>query len=317
VRHGILLVDKPSGPTSHDVVEIARHALGIRQIGHMGTLDPLATGLLLLGVGEGTKLTPFLSDLDKTYECTMRLGARSTTYDAMGAIEVVADSDALAALDRGRIEQAASRFRGAIEQQPPSFSAIKVAGRPMYDYARRGEEVELRPRRVRVYSLDIVTYSPPDVEMHMRVSSGTYVRSIVHDLGEALGVGGYVTRLRRTTVGPFNISDAVDVAAAGTGAGAFETGWRSLAQALAHWTWVGVPGALIGPIRNGGAIAAAGLAISKSALEADRLYALLDPDDRLIAVARCLVNRGDMTVFGNTTGRGELVLKPVRGFHEE
>jgi tRNA pseudouridine55 synthase len=317
VRHGIVLVDKPSGPTSHDIVEAARHALAIRRIGHTGTLDPLATGLLLLGVGEGTKLTPFLSELDKTYECTARLGARSTTYDAMGAIKAVAEPAALASLDREQIERAVARFRGAIEQKPPAFSAIKVAGRPMYSYARRGEEIVAKPRRVRVYSLDVIAWNPPDLELRTRVSSGAYVRSIVHDLGEALGVGGYVSRLRRTRIGPFDVADAVDLARAGTTAESFEKGWRSPADALAHWVRVRVTDDLVGAVRNGGTIAATGLEISRPPLEADHLYALLDREGRLLAVARCVVNRGNMTVFGGAGERGELVLKPVRGFNEE
>lgn len=314
MNNGILLVDKPSGPTSHDVVEIARHALGIRRIGHMGTLDPLASGLLLLGIGEGTKLTPFLSDLDKAYECVARLGARSTTHDAMGTIEAEADPSGL---DREQIEEAASRFRGTIEQRPPAFSAIKVAGRPMYDYARRGEAVELRPRRVHVHSLDVVAYNPPDLEMRLCVSSGTYVRSIVHDLGEALGVGGYVIQLRRTRIGPFDVADTVGVTADGAITGELEKAWRSLARALGHWTRVRLPDALVGAVRNGGAIAAAGLEVSQPPLEADHLYALLDGRDRLLAVARCLVSRGDMPVFGSRGERGELVLKPVRGFNDD
>jgi len=317
VNHGILLVDKPLGPTSHDIVEMARHALGVRQIGHMGTLDPLATGLLLLGVGEGAKLTPFLSDLDKTYECVARLGARSSTYDAMGTIEAVADPATVAGLDCGRIDETASRFRGTIEQLPPAFSALKIAGRPMYDYARRGEKVLVRPRRVRVHSLDIVAYNPPDLVLHMCVSGGTYVRSIVHDLGEALAVGGHVIQLRRTRIGPFDVADAVQITAHGLDADNPGKAWRSLADALGHWTRVKVPDDLVGAVRNGAAIAAAGLVVSQPPLEADHLYALLDSRSRLLAVARCLVSRGDMTVLGSSGRRGDPVLKPVRGFHDE
>jgi tRNA pseudouridine55 synthase len=313
LRHGIILVDKPSGPTSHDIVEIARHCLGIRQIGHTGTLDPLATGLLILGVGEGTKLTPFLSDLDKTYECTARLGARSSTYDAMGAIEPVADPTRL---NPDQIEAAAAHFRGSIEQKPPVFSAIKVAGQPLYRYARRGEEVELQPRRVRVYALDVVSFHPPDLELRMNVSSGTYVRSIVHDMGAALGVGAYVTQLRRTAIGPFDVADAASLSAHVT-ADALEKGWRSLAQALGHWTSVRVPDSLIAAVRNGGTIAATGLDVSQPPLVPDHLYALLDSGDRLLAVARCLVSRGEAAVAGGGGGRGEYLLKPVRGFREE
>jgi tRNA pseudouridine55 synthase len=315
VRHGILLVDKPSGPTSHDIVEMARHALGIRQIGHMGTLDPLATGLLLLGIGEGTKLQPFLAELDKTYECVARLGARSSTYDAMGTIETVAEP---AGLERTVIEEAVGRFRGTIEQAPPPFSAVKVAGRPLYSYARRGEKVESRPRRVRVFSIDIVAWKAPDLELRMRVSSGTYVRSIVHEIGESLRVGAYVSQLRRTAVGLFDVADAVTLATGVTTPDDWEKGWRSLAEALNHWDWVRVPEALAGAAQNGATIGATGLATSRSPFEADRLYRLLDGGgDRLLAVARCLVSRGAAAVQGPGGGRGEFILKPVRVFHDE
>jgi len=313
VRHGVLLVDKPSGPTSHDIVEFARHALGIREIGHMGTLDPLAIGLLLLGVGEGTKLMQFLLDLDKTYECTARLGARSSTYDAMGRVEPVADPSGVTI---AQIEDVLGRFRGTIEQKPPSFSAIKVAGRPLYRYARKGEEVESRSRRVRVHSLEIVAWHPPDLALLLRVSGGTYVRSIVHDLGEALGVGAYVSRLRRTAVGPFNVSDAVGIGPDGAFAGDLDKAGRSLADALGHWPRVRVPDNLIAPVKNGAMIAATGLEVSPPPFEADRLYALLDGGNRLLAVVRCLVNRGEGVGFGGGR-RGEFVLKPVRGFQDE
>jgi len=343
VRHGTILVDKPSGPTSHDIVEIVRHALGVRQVGHMGTLDPLATGLLLVGVGEATKLTPFLSGLDKTYECTARLGARSSTYDAMGTIETVADP---VEVDRERIEEALEGFRGSIEQAPPPFSAVKVKGQPMYKYARRGEKVEPKPRRVRVHRFEIVNYAPPDLEIHLRVSSGTYVRSLVHDLGEKLDVGAYVSRLRRTAIGSFSVADAIAVhrleacateklgleafateklglEARATGDGVtaddFGKAWRSLAESLGHLASVRVPEELVGAVCNGGIIAARGLDsphAKPAPPQPDDLCALLDDRRRLLAVARCLVSRGDVAVHGSAAQRGDLVFKPVRVFTE-
>jgi tRNA pseudouridine55 synthase len=328
----MVLVDKPVGPTSHDVVEILRHALGTRQVGHMGTLDPLATGLLLMGVGEGTKLTQFLLEMDKRYECTARLGARSTTYDSMGAIEEVADPSGLA---REQVEAALERFRGAFEQRPPSFSAIKVQGRPLYDYARKGEEVERKPRRVRVHELTLWRFEPPEIELRMHVSSGTYVRSIVHDLGEALGVGAYVTQLRRTSVGPFDVRDALRITPEGAveavetlqgteggeggekveGKTGIKQCFLTLAQALGHWRQLRVPDALLEAVRNGGTIAAGSLEYDPPALISDHQYALVDDAGRLVAVARCLVTHGDQKVFGNA-GRGDLVLKPLRIFHD-
>lgn len=313
MRSGIVLVDKPSGPTSHDIVEMFRRLLAIRRVGHMGTLDPLATGLLLVGVGEGTKLTPFLSDLDKTYECVARLGARSTTYDAMGEIENVADP---ARLDVEAIERALVRFRGTIEQVPPPFSAVKVGGLPLYKYARRGMTAELKPRRVRVHQIELLTWEPPDLQLRLHVSSGTYVRSLVHDLGDHLGVGGYVAQLRRTAVGPFSVAEAVAVGSDGTVADDWPKAWRSMSQALVHWTKLQVPDSLVDPVGNGALIAAGRLGRT-TRLRAGELYALVDADDNLLAVARCLVSKGNVKVYGATPERGQLILKPVRVFRNE
>jgi len=312
---GILLVDKPEGPTSHDIVEMVRYNLGVRRVGHMGTLDPLATGLLIVGVGEATKLAPFLSDLDKVYECTARLGGRSTTYDAMGTIEEVAGADVLPSADE--IERTLADFRGEIEQLPPPFSAVKVRGRPMYDYARKGEAVERRPRRVRVHQIEIVRYEPPHLDLRMRVGSGTYVRSIVHDLGERLGVGAYVSRLRRTAVGPFDVERAVRVAPDGAIGEDPASRLIPLAEALAHWDRVALPAPLAEVVRNGGLISARNLKAPRRAFVADRLYALLDEEGRLVAVARCLINRGSLKVQGGGAARGDPVLKPVRVFRYE
>ena len=313
MRHGILLVDKPCGPTSHDVVERVRHALGIKKVGHMGTLDPLATGLLLLGVGEGTKLTPFLSGLDKTYRCTARLGARSSTYDAMGEIESVGNPGDLG---RERIEEALRAFRGTIEQLPPPFSAIKVKGRPLYKYARAGEEVERQARRVRIDALEIGDWSPPDLRLLMRVGSGTYVRSVVHDLGEALEVGAYVTELRRTAVGEFKVEEAIAVTVGGTFVAEIEKGMRTLAEGLSHMPQARVPDSLVAAVRAGGAIVADRLD-PRPALEAHDQCALVDGEGRLLAVARTIVNRGEMKVPFGETRRGDRLLKPIRVFHNE
>ncbi len=207
--HGVLPVDKPVGLTSHDAVACARRALGERRIGHTGTLDPFASGLLLLCVGEATRLAEYLTGMDKTYEATARLGVATDSGDPDGA--VVATSEEWGQLSRDALDAALCRFRGAIEQLPPSLSAKKVGGVPAHRRVRRGEEVVLRPQTVRVHELTVTGFHPPHVELRVRCSSGTYVRSLARDLGEALGIGAHLTALRRTAVGSFAVEDAVAV----------------------------------------------------------------------------------------------------------
>jgi len=207
---GVLLVDKPAGITSHDVVSRVRRALGTRRVGHAGTLDPMATGLLLVGVGSSTRLLTYLLGLGKEYEATIRLGAATTTDDAEG--EVVSEADA-AGLDPARIREQVAALTGAISQVPSTVSAIKVAGRRAYDLARAGEAVELAARDVVVSRFDVratrANGSFRDLDVVVEVSSGTYVRALARDLGAALGVGGHLTALRRTRIGPFDVADAV------------------------------------------------------------------------------------------------------------
>jgi tRNA pseudouridine55 synthase len=205
----VLPVDKPVGPTSHDVVREARRQLGVRRIGHTGTLDPFASGLLLLCVGRATRLAEYLSGLDKSYDATARLGQSTDTLDLEG--EVVEESDAWSGLDRTAIADALAAFRGEIDQIPPQFSAKKVDGVPMHRRARRGETRDLEPCRVTVHSIDLLSADLPYVRFRMRCSSGTYVRCVARDLGAELGVGAHLTALRRTGIGSFSVSGAVSV----------------------------------------------------------------------------------------------------------
>jgi len=207
---GILLLDKPQGPTSHDLVARARRALGTRKVGHAGTLDPMATGLMILGVDSATRLLTFLVGLDKEYTATIRLGQATTTDDAEG--EVVAESDA-SELSDAAVAAAVTALTGEIAQVPSAFSAIKVDGRRAYDRARAGETVELKPRTVTVSAFEVLSRRVEghllDLDVRVAVSSGTYVRALARDLGSALGVGGHLTALRRTRIGPFEIAEAV------------------------------------------------------------------------------------------------------------
>ena len=201
----ILLIDKPSGPTSHDMVREARRWTGLRRIGHGGTLDPLATGLLPLFVGPATRLNEYLGAYDKEYEATVLLGESTDTDDSEGETLATAPIDGIAA---GDVEHELAQFRGEIDQLPPLYSAIKRGGVAAHRAARAGEPVELEPRRVAIHELSLTAYEPPHARIAMRVSTGTYVRAIARDLGRALGCGAHVTAMRRTAIGRVRAEDA-------------------------------------------------------------------------------------------------------------
>ena len=208
---GIALVDKPWGISSHTAVAQARRALGTKKVGHAGTLDPAATGLLVLGVGPGTRLLTFVVGADKTYEATVRLGYATTTDDAEG--EALPPTGDIGSVSEESVRAAAAALVGEIEQVPSTYSAIKVDGKRAYDLARSGQEVELKSRRVTIRSLELgeITRGDGVLDVHIRVecSSGTYIRAIARDIGDALGVGGHLIALRRDVVGPFERKDAV------------------------------------------------------------------------------------------------------------
>ncbi|MGD9002618.1 MAG: tRNA pseudouridine(55) synthase TruB [Anaerolineae bacterium] len=203
---GILNVDKPSGRTSHDVVERVRALTGIRRVGHAGTLDPLATGVLLVCVGRpATRVVEYLIDETKEYRTDAWLGATTDTFDAEGKVV----SERPVEVGRDAVEQALTRFRGPIQQIPPMYSAVKYRGKPLYRLARRGVEVEREPRGVHIYRLQLVLWDPPQLTLEMSCSPGTYVRVLVHDLGQELGCGAHVTSLTRLASGSFRLEDAV------------------------------------------------------------------------------------------------------------
>ncbi len=206
---GILLVDKPVGPTSHDVVARLRQITGIQKIGHGGTLDPLASGLLVVGIGQATKQLAQFSNGDKSYECTVCLGITSTTDDAEGEL---APQPVTRRPTRAMVEQAAVRLTGPQQQVPPVYSAIKTDGRVAYREARAGRPVARQARAVTIYRLHLTRYRWPYATFTADVSTGTYIRAIGRDLGELLGTGGYVSQLRRTRVGDRRVSDAVPLA---------------------------------------------------------------------------------------------------------
>lgn len=210
---GILLVDKSPGWTSHDVVGRCRRLLGTRKVGHAGTLDPMATGLLVLGVGQGTRLLTHLVGLSKSYLATIRLGQATTTDDAEG--EMLGEPRDASTLAPASIDRALGALRGDIRQIPSAVSAIKVDGQRAYARVRAGEEVALAARPVTVFRLDVLERRSDapwlDLEVVVECSSGTYIRALARDLGESLGVGGHLTALRRTLVGPFDVDDALTI----------------------------------------------------------------------------------------------------------
>jgi tRNA pseudouridine55 synthase len=206
-RGYLLLLDKPEGLTSHDVVERVRKATGQSRIGHSGTLDPMATGLLLLCAGSAARLQGFFTLMDKTYEGTMRLGRATTTYDREGE-PIGPDRDASHVTD-ARVAQEAVAFRGEFLQSPPAYSAKKVGGRKFYEMARKGESVPSAPKTVRVTRFDVGPVAGGAVPFTISCSSGTYIRSIAHELGERLGCGAHLETLRRTRIGTFSADDAL------------------------------------------------------------------------------------------------------------
>jgi tRNA pseudouridine55 synthase len=206
---GLLLVDKPEGPTSHDMADIVRRATGVRRVGHTGTLDPFASGLLLFCVGWVTRLAEYLIPLPKVYRGVIRLGERTDSDDRTGT--VVGRSNDWRELDAASIRRALDDQLGEIEQRPPAFSAKKLSGRRAYDVARAGGDVNLEPQQVTVRNIELRDLSLPDVCVEIACSAGTYVRAIARDVGEALGVGGHLTELRRLRIGEFSVDDAVQL----------------------------------------------------------------------------------------------------------
>ncbi|MFZ6029894.1 MAG: tRNA pseudouridine(55) synthase TruB [Chloroflexota bacterium] len=250
VVSGVLVVDKPMGLTSHDVVQIIRRGTGIRRAGHTGTLDPRASGVLVILVGPAVRLSEYVSASKKRYQATLHLGSTTDTYDLEGEITSTAPVDDIT---EERFEEALQQFIGEIRQMPPQYSAIKVQGRRAYDMARNGEEAPLEPRIINVYSLEVLEWAPPEVVIDVYCSSGTYVRSLANDLGQALGCGAHLVGLRRTMSGRFTLRDAIPLRRLQE---AFNDGtWYKhlipAAEALGDWKMVELDGDQVELIRHG------------------------------------------------------------------
>ncbi len=205
---GVLNVDKPEGITSHDVVYRVRRLSGVKRVGHAGTLDPLATGVLIVCLGRATRMVEYLMGQPKTYETRIRLGQTTNTYDAEGE---VTQERPIPPLSHDTLETFLTPFRGSIQQHPPAYSAIKQAGKPLYKLARQGLAVETKPRPVTIYALDLLEITLPFIHLRVVCAAGTYIRSLAHDLGQAIGCGGHVAALRRTAVGNFTAAQATSL----------------------------------------------------------------------------------------------------------
>lgn len=200
---GVLVIDKPSGKSSFDVIRDLRRKLGTRKMGHLGTLDPLATGVLVVFVGKATSLIRYFDDLDKVYEATLEFGKTSDTYDSTGEVTITGTD----APDQEILETALQSFLGSQWQIQPAFSALKIDGKRAYERARAGETLKLGKRQVVIHELELLEYEAPTARIRVNCSNGTYVRSLIHELGEKLGCGAIMTGLRRLTVGPFSLAD--------------------------------------------------------------------------------------------------------------
>lgn len=247
---GFVNVNKPHGVTSHDVVARTRRTLGLKKVGHAGTLDPMATGVLILCLGGATRLSEYVMDTTKRYRATVRLGVETDTYDAEG--QVVAERDA-SGITRKDVQRLLPTFVGEIEQVPPMYSAIKQRGRKLYELARAGEVVEREARQITIHALELVDWSPPQVTLDVTCSAGTYIRSLAHDLGSALGIGASLAGLERTVSGSFTIDDSV-----GLDAFLEDPSWReyvtTASHALSGYSRVTLTGSAVNDIYNGRAI---------------------------------------------------------------
>lgn len=275
---GLLVLDKPRGMTSRAVVDrVMRWFPRRTRIGHSGTLDPLATGVLVLCLGEATRLVEYVQRLSKTYQTRLLLGARSNTEDADGILIPVKGA---IAPDRETVAACVAGFVGAIEQTPPAFSAAKVGGRRAYELARCGEEVTLRPRIVSIQAIEVLDYRYPHLELEVHCGKGTYIRSLARDIGESLGCGALVETLRRTRVGPFRAEEALTLE---TEAEMARTRLLSMEMAVDELPRVVLPASELKRLRQGQAVSMA-QALQETGLKGEA--AVFDTEGRLAAVAR-------------------------------
>src|SRR5258705_4642364 len=277
---GVLVVDKPVGMTSHDVVQAIRNGTGLRRAGHTGTLDPRASGVLVILVGPAVRLSEYVSASDKRYQAIIRLGGRTDTFDADGKMT---QANQPVNVTESQFEEVLKTFIGEIEQTPPPYSAVKVQERKAYEMARQREDVELEPRKITVHHLEVLEWAPPEVVIDVHCSSGTYVRSLANDLGEKLGCGAYLVGLRRTKSGRFSLRDATPLRKLQE---AFHAGnWYQYlipaAEALGDWPAIELDPDQVEAVKHGHRVPAAADATGmvRGVSMAGELVALLELDE--------------------------------------
>jgi tRNA pseudouridine55 synthase len=307
--HGVLNINKPAGMTSHDVVDAVRKILGVQRVGHTGTLDPQATGVLPLCVGRATRIAQYLTQADKEYVMTLRLGMTTDTLDATGK-------------ETGRVEEVSvrredllavlPRFTGELQQVPPIYSAKKYQGERLYKLARRGESVERRPVAIRVHALDMLEFASPFVRLRALCSKGTYARSLCDDIGRALGCGGHLHALTRTRSGRFTLEGVVTLheLEAKTREGRLGEVLMPIAEALAHLPAVRVAPEAGPIILHGGAVAAAMVVQFPAELPRGTVVRVLGYRKQLLSLAETTVASGEFPACDAT----RLILHPVRVF---
>lgn len=305
---GILVIDKPQGPTSHDVVLAARKALHEARIGHTGTLDPNATGVLPLVLGKATKISRFLTGGTKRYDATFKLGVVTDTRDAAGQVV----SEAPVAVTRAQVEVALLPFLGAVQQLPPMFSAKKQQGTRLYTLARQGIEVERESKAVHIFAMNLTAFEGNLVSVTVHCSAGTYVRVIAHDLGQALGCGAHLSALRRTHAGPFSLEQTITLQKLVEAPEEAALSLIGLERAFEGLAQVSVPKSLARMITQGYQLCAADVRnLTTQEFAADDLVRLcLEQSGALVALARCLVAHADM----ESVRRDERVMKTEKVF---
>jgi len=284
---GVLVVDKPTGVTSHDVVQELRRILGTKRVGHTGTLDPAASGVLLACVGKGTKVAQFLTAYDKEYRAVIRLGATTDTYDGEGEIK---ETKKECQVSLERIIDAIDSFRGEIWQLPPLHSAIKYKGKRLYQYAREKKEVERTKRKVEIKEISIKSVNMPYVELKVSCSKGTYVRSLAHDVGQKLGCGAYLFSLRRTKVGPYGLQDALSPERISEvkKEGKINEALISMEEALAHLPSVAVREDSVAKVQNGARLVSSSVSSVEGKFEPGQTVSITDEQGSIIAMGKAL-----------------------------
>jgi tRNA pseudouridine55 synthase len=276
-RPAILVIDKPVGPTSHDVVNIVRRGTHIRKAGHTGTLDPSASGVLVVLLGGATRLAEYLLESDKQYEAVVHFGQATSTHDAAGQVT----ASGPVAFPQVALEEALASFKGESLQTPPAYSAVKVEGRKAYELARKGEKVDLEPRLIRIYGIELLGWKSPQASIRVRCSRGTYLRSLARDLGERLGSPAHLQALRRLRLGPFSIDQAVSLEE--LSARFTPPTWPSIAlpatAVLQGWPMLELAPEQVAQVQRGMAIEAAGVQGKAQAVDpAGELVAIVEAD---------------------------------------